>query len=152
MATFRSAFLEELRVISGDVNAAEIEVAYCGCTGDATSPTGSPDDGAEPYIVQIAQDLTGLALSGGGIRSATFNLGLLQGLAERKLAKKNDADRSLLDLFDYVSTGSGGGYIGSFWSAWRARHEGGALFPTDRSARQESEAQCEPFDRDSLAS
>ncbi|MEO8158090.1 MAG: hypothetical protein ABI648_09865 [Betaproteobacteria bacterium] len=49
----------------------------------------------------------GLALSGGGIRSATFNLGVLQGLAER----------GLLSRLDYLSTVSGGGYIGSWLSA-----------------------------------
>ncbi|NMG68124.1 hypothetical protein GPA19_24650, partial [Azoarcus indigens] len=46
----------------------------------------------------------GLALSGGGIRSATFNLGLLQALAAQGLLKP----------FGYLSTVSGGGYIGSF--------------------------------------
>jgi predicted acylesterase/phospholipase RssA len=46
----------------------------------------------------------GLAFSGGGIRSATFNLGVLQALAE------ND----LLKYVDYLSTVSGGGYIGSW--------------------------------------
>lgn len=50
----------------------------------------------------------GLALSGGGIRSATFSLGVLQALASRnKLAS-----------FDYMSTVSGGGYVGSWLSAW----------------------------------
>lgn len=49
----------------------------------------------------------GLALSGGGIRSATFNLGVLQALAERKLMTR----------IDYLSTVSGGGYIGSWLSA-----------------------------------
>jgi hypothetical protein len=47
--------------------------------------------------------LAGLALSGGGIRSAAFNLGVLQAFA--------NADR--LHRFDYLSTVSGGGYIGS---------------------------------------
>ena len=47
--------------------------------------------------------LTGLALPGGGIRSATFNLGIIQALTE--------ADA--MPLFDYLSTVSGGGYIGS---------------------------------------
>lgn len=47
---------------------------------------------------------TGLALSGGGIRSATFSLGLLQALAEHKR----------LPHIDYLSTVSGGGYAGSF--------------------------------------
>jgi hypothetical protein len=45
---------------------------------------------------------TALALSGGGIRSAAFALGIMQRLA------KND----YLRLFDYLSTVSGGGYIG----------------------------------------
>src|SRR5919106_2076967 len=49
-----------------------------------------------------------LCLSGGGIRSATFGLGVLQGLARR----------GLLDQFHYLSTVSGGGYIGSWLSAW----------------------------------
>jgi hypothetical protein len=48
--------------------------------------------------------LAGLALSGGGIRSATFSLGVLVALARR----------GILPQFDYLSTVSGGGYIGSF--------------------------------------
>jgi hypothetical protein len=52
-----------------------------------------------------------LCLSGGGIRSATFNLGILQGLARH----------GLLDQFDYLSTVSGGGFIGSFITAWMHR-------------------------------
>ena len=56
-----------------------------------------------------------LCLSGGGIRSATFGLGLLQGLAQR----------GLLTKFDYLSTVSGGGYIGSWLSAWAQRREPG---------------------------
>ncbi len=52
--------------------------------------------------------LIGLAFSGGGIRSATFNLGILQGLAQLGLLRK----------FDYLSTVSGGGYIGSWLMAW----------------------------------
>ncbi|MFD0724267.1 patatin-like phospholipase family protein [Lysobacter brunescens] len=50
--------------------------------------------------------LIGLALSGGGIRSATFCLGLLRGLAQRGLLKR----------FDYLSTVSGGGYIGAMFA------------------------------------
>ena len=49
---------------------------------------------------------SGLALSGGGIRSATFGLGVVQTLAEAKL----------LTQFDYLSTVSGGGYLGCFLS------------------------------------
>ena len=50
------------------------------------------------------EHLIGLALSGGGIRSATFNLGVLQRLQEL----------DLLRGVDYLSTVSGGGYIGSW--------------------------------------
>jgi hypothetical protein len=49
-----------------------------------------------------------LALSGGGIRSATFSLGVLVSLA----------GRGILPQFDYLSTVSGGGYLGSFLSAF----------------------------------
>ena len=49
------------------------------------------------------EDMTGIALSGGGIRSAIFALGVLQALARR----------GLLGRLDYLSTVSGGGYIGA---------------------------------------
>lgn len=49
------------------------------------------------------EGLSALCLSGGGIRSASFNLGVLQGLARYKLLRS----------FDYLSTVSGGGYIGA---------------------------------------
>ena len=64
-----------------------------------------------------AQDasLAGLALSGGGIRSATVCLGVLQSLA----------GASLLRRFDYLSTVSGGGYIGAWLAAWAKREPGG---------------------------
>lgn len=52
-----------------------------------------------------------LALSGGGIRSASFSLGVLQALAQS----------GLLTRFHYLSTVSGGGYIGSWLSAWLSR-------------------------------
>ncbi|MEF7617184.1 hypothetical protein V4F39_24940 [Aquincola sp. MAHUQ-54] len=45
----------------------------------------------------------GLALSGGGVRSATYGLGLIRGLAQR----------GLLARLDYLSTVAGGGYVGA---------------------------------------
>jgi hypothetical protein len=60
------------------------------------------------YRVARIVDSTGLCFSGGGIRSATFNLGILQGLAKL----------NLLGAFDYLSTVSGGGYIHQFLAAW----------------------------------
>jgi hypothetical protein len=58
---------------------------------------------------------TALCISGGGIRSATFALGVMQGLASHGLLKG----------FDYLSTVSGGGYIGSWLSSWARRHPDG---------------------------
>ena len=49
---------------------------------------------------------SGLALSGGGIRSATFCLGIVQVLVKK----------GLFHHFDYLSTVSGGGYLGAFLS------------------------------------
>jgi len=58
--------------------------------------------------------LSGLAFSGGGIRSATFNLGVIQALAEMRMLRH----------FDYMSTVSGGGYIGGWLSKLIAEHQG----------------------------
>ncbi|HEV8579170.1 MAG TPA: hypothetical protein VGX68_08805 [Thermoanaerobaculia bacterium] len=49
--------------------------------------------------------LIGVGVSGGGIRSATFALGLFQGMARKGLVR----------WIDYLSTVSGGGYFGSFF-------------------------------------
>ena len=52
-------------------------------------------------------DVTGLALSGGGIRSSALCLGVLQALNHHNLFRR----------IDYLSTVSGGGYIGTSLSA-----------------------------------
>ena len=72
------------------------------------------------YSLAHTANLTGLAFSGGGIRSATFNLGVLQALAKVREQDK-DHKKGLLSRFDYLSTVSGGGYIGSWFSAWLHR-------------------------------
>ncbi|HEY1605046.1 MAG TPA: hypothetical protein VGF77_05565 [Allosphingosinicella sp.] len=59
----------------------------------------------------LRQSLVGLALSGGGIRSATFSLGLIQALARRPA---RGWARNALGRIDILSTVSGGGYIGCF--------------------------------------
>jgi hypothetical protein len=56
-----------------------------------------------------------LCLSGGGIRSASFALGVMQGLARC----------GVLERFDYLSTVSGGGYVGSWLTTWIHRHPRG---------------------------
>ncbi|WP_257167843.1 patatin-like phospholipase family protein [Bradyrhizobium sp. SRS-191] len=76
-----------------------------------------------------SDDWKGIGLSGGGIRSATFSLGALQALVAHGLLAK----------FDYISTVSGGGYIGSslqwWWSEARAK-EAAAVAQEARDAAQ----------------
>ena len=80
---------------------------------DATKPAGIPfkqihqDELVGHVLKQEGDPLVGLALSGGGIRSATFGLGVLQALQTIGLFKH----------LDYVSTVSGGGYIGGWLQA-----------------------------------
>ncbi len=74
-----------------------IQERRCEVWRDAGSPAPSKDEDCR----------VGLALSGGGIRSATFCLGVLQHMART----------GLLRTVDYLSTVSGGGYIGSFLGA-----------------------------------
>jgi hypothetical protein len=85
-------------------------------------------------LLELAAQRTpaALCLSGGGIRSATFNLGVLQSLARH----------GLLTRFHYLSTVSGGGYIGSWLTAW-IHNEGGR--PEDVARRLASSAQS-PLD------
>jgi len=82
------------------------------------SPAPEPHSGASANRTwtlatyrAFRRDLVGLSLSGGGIRSATFALGVLQGLA----------NKGWLTQIDYLSTVSGGGYIGSWLAAWVKR-------------------------------
>lgn len=56
-------------------------------------------------------NLAGLCISGGGVRSATLGLGLFQAFIKNGILKK----------FDYLSTVSGGGYIGSCLSSLMSR-------------------------------
>ena len=76
-----------------------------------------PGTARHPLRKAAAMNLVGLALSGGGVRSATFNLGVLQALAHL----------GLLSRIDYLSTVSGGGYIGAWLTSWskRLRESGG---------------------------
>src|SRR5262249_4382487 len=84
-------------------------------------PDAPIDADARP---DVRHELAGLALSGGGIRSATFNLGVVQAINEQ----------GLFGHLDYLSTVSGGGYLGSCISSILSRqaelpfrHEEGRL-------------------------
>lgn len=60
------------------------------------------------YRQVICKGQAALCLSGGGIRSGAFALGLIQAFARA----------GLLDRFHYLSTVSGGGYTGSWLQRW----------------------------------
>ena len=76
-------------------------------------------------------DCSAVCLSGGGIRSASFSLGVLQGLSRFSMGRSwqqpptdtdlKPPDNSLMAKLDYLSTVSGGGYIGSWLIAWARR-------------------------------
>lgn len=87
---------------------------------DAPLPPDIADDLDKVIEVLHKKERSALCISGGGIRSATFALGVIQGLAS--LGKS--AGDSVLAKLDYLSTVSGGGYIGSWLSGWAARKDG----------------------------
>ena len=90
--------------------------------------------------IHAAPARSALCFSGGGIRSASFGLGVLQGLAKAKL----------LGCFDYVSTVSGGGYLGGWLSAW-IRAEAGGSNESDLERLQPAAARDAVFDKLSRA-
>lgn len=64
--------------------------------------------------VEADDPTVGLAISGGGVRSASFGLGVLEALDEGGIFRR----------LDYLSTVSGGGFIGSACS-WFLKHTAG---------------------------
>ena len=90
------------------------------------APAQESDTRSEPILrPTLSSSLAGLALSGGGIRSASFCLGALQALDKAGVLKK----------IDYLSTVSGGGYIGTSLSAAMSRSKGD--FPFTSSLTQD---------------
>jgi hypothetical protein len=76
-----------------------------------------PDASLQAYYqAALAKEQAALCLSGGGIRSGTFALGVLQALAKK----------GLLTHFHYLSTVSGGGYIGGWLTAMLRSNNGNA--------------------------
>jgi hypothetical protein len=82
----------------------------------------------------LKQRRAALCISGGGIRSATFGLGILQGLARCGLLQK----------FHYLSTVSGGGYIGGWLSAWIHNSGGGLSEVAAQLAQPRTDARPNP--------
>ena len=88
-----------------------------GLKPEPPSPTDRTDEDASQKRARLAAlrgHVAGLSFSGGGIRSGTFAVGFIQGLASMGLLKR----------LDYLSTVSGGGYAGAWLAAWLKR-EGG---------------------------
>ena len=113
-----------------------LEAEYRALYGEPPPSTdGIPADRLRTVHAALhAQGPSALCLSGGGIRSGTFALGVLQGLAHL----------GVLRSFTYVSTVSGGGYIGGWFTAWLQREGTNArdqvfrgLDPTQASSRED---------------
>ena len=88
-------------------------------------PTNAADAG--PHV---DNELIGLALSGGGIRSASFSLGVVQGLIKA----------GLFNSIDYLSTVSGGGYTGACLSSLTHRCQNGERLIVDHAGETEPAA------------
>jgi hypothetical protein len=92
-----------------------LEAEYRALYAEPALPPGAPSDPLERLAAVSGRmherHASALCLSGGGIRSATFALGVLQGLAHA----------GVLGSFDYLSTVSGGGYTGGWFTAWLRR-------------------------------
>ena len=143
---FHEIFEEEVQAINQrrrrfgreDV-ALEVEPdANSNLSSEHSSGTGSPGpvsavrgqrntrvEGEPTMRPTASSGLVGLALSGGGIRSASFCLGALQALEKAGVLKN----------IDYLSTVSGGGYIGTSLSAAMTHSKGD--FPFTSSLTQD---------------
>lgn len=89
------------------------------------------------HVHDLKSPRTALCLSGGGIRSATYCLGALQALAQHRTSPsgtvagaegntgvteaQSELPASQLERIHYLSTVSGGGYIGAMLTAWHTR-------------------------------
>ncbi len=75
---------------------------------ERSASSGGPGAEGTEQKVRWSTNLAGISLSGGGLRSACFCLGVVQALCKKNLWRS----------FDYLSTVSGGGYLGSHLSAF----------------------------------
>ena len=143
---FDEVFREEVQAINArrrelgrqDLIALEVEDPSNESTSQPSSEAGTPETASaprgdksvlperEPIMRPTAgSNVIGLALSGGGIRSASFCLGALQALDKAAVLKN----------VDYLSTVSGGGYIGTSLSAAMTHSKG--EFPFQSSLTQD---------------
>ena len=99
---------------------------------------------ASAIPAELKLPTVGLALSGGGIRSATFALGLMRGLAQSQThdaqadpTRRTLTSEGLLGRLDYLSTVSGGGYVGAMYGrlvATYGLHHAQTLMARSRSS------------------
>lgn len=120
---------------------AEYEALYGVKPFEGSGPARDEERLAELHRLLHQRRPSALCLSGGGIRSATFGLGVLQGLA----------GIGALGKLDYLSTVSGGGYIGGWLTTWLHR-EGSrdvmhGLDPSLASAETQRTDSFSPVDR-----
>lgn len=104
--------------MSGPLGFDQVLEAELAALRRGTPPVADPSADPATRLAQVQraihqqpEPLSAVCLSGGGVRSATFALGVLQGLAHL----------GVLGKFDYLSTVSGGGYTGGWLTAWLAR-------------------------------
>lgn len=124
---FKTVLKGELDLIAGRRRGGDLVCGPCPCAG------GKPGEDGE-FQRARQMNLVALAFSGGGIRSAAFNLGFLQGLANRKV----------LHGFDYLSTVSGGGYVGGWLSALLKRKSNGNPVNEERVRQLQAEYLATP--------
>ncbi|MCA9661008.1 MAG: patatin-like phospholipase family protein, partial [Myxococcales bacterium] len=124
---FDAVFREELEELGARRARARARARTPAADADA-SPENPPENHPENRDPAPADDLIGLCFSGGGIRSASFSLGILRGLHRW----------GLLRTVDYLSTVSGGGYIGAYlMNLYRRGDEAEVLASGDRGRRSE---------------
>ena len=94
---------------------------------------------AERETIRTTADsnLTGVALSGGGMRSASLCLGVLQALD----SLSENEEPQVLDALDYISAVSGGGYIGTSLVAGLLQSNGSFPFDTRLDEQETPEVQ-----------
>ncbi|CAN5727055.1 hypothetical protein BH18ACI5_BH18ACI5_10430 [soil metagenome] len=106
MLTWTDVFLAEYEQLHGPLPPAEREKLLSGVAN-------SGDQATLLALNQraFASGQSALCLSGGGVRSASFSIGVLQAMGRL----------GLLPRFEYLSTVSGGGFAGAWLTAWRRR-------------------------------
>jgi hypothetical protein len=125
---------KEANVEEADAKDAKAKDARHGLDADERSGNDLPDNEVQArkalYRELNKQNHAAICCSGGGIRSATFCLGVVQALAgcgydvkTKQWTSEITPENSLLGHFHYLSTVSGGGYFGSWLSSWRARED-----------------------------